>query len=184
MVAGPQAGRRVVLRRWTKNDLDAFADLNGDPQVMATIGPMMDRDASAHFLQRIDRHFDDHGFGLWCVDVEGEAVGFCGLMVPWFRDGVEIGWRLRSQWWGNGFASEAARCVLAYAFAEKPDGLGFDEVISFTAVTNTRSQRVMEAIGMSRVGDGDFDHPGVPESSPLRPHVLYQLPVGRYGSMS
>ncbi len=184
MAAGPQAGPRVGLRRWTSSDLDAFADLNGDSQVMATIGSVMDREASAAFLQRIDRHFDDHGFGLWCVEVDGDAVGFCGLMVPWFRDGVEIGWRLRSKWWGRGFASEAARLVLAYAFAEQPDGLGFGEVLSFTAATNERSQWVMQAIGMTRDVDGDFEHPGVPESSPLRPHVLYRMPVGRYRSMS
>lgn len=183
MADGPSPGSRVSLRRWTRADLDAFADLNGDPQVMATIGPVMDRESSSAFLQRIDRHFDDHGFGLWCVDVGGEAIGFCGLMVPWFRDGVEIGWRLRSKWWGKGFASEAARSVLAFAFADQPDGLGFDEVLSFTAATNERSQRVMQAIGMSRDVDGDFEHPGVPENNHLRPHVLYRLSVGRYRSM-
>ena len=116
--------------------------------------------------------------------MSGEAIGFCGLMVPWFREGVEIGWRLRSAWWGHGYASEAARQVLAYSFASTPNGLGFDEVISFTAATNERSQRVMKAIGMTHDDEGDFEHPGVPESSPLRPHVLYRIAAGRYRSMT
>jgi len=184
MSDGPMPGRRVTLRRWISGDLDAFADLNGDANVMATIGPVMDRAESAVFMQRINRHFADHGFGLWCVEVSGEAIGLCGLMVPWFREGVEIGWRLRSAWWGHGYASEAARQVLEYSFASTPNGLGLDEVISFTAATNERSQRVMKAIGMMHDSEGDFEHPGVPDSSPLRPHVLYRIAAGRYRSMA
>jgi RimJ/RimL family protein N-acetyltransferase len=163
---------RLRLRRWTDRDRPAFHALNCDPAVMATIGPVMSRAESDAFMNRIEARFDELGYGLWCVDLAGEPIGFTGLAVPWFRDGVEIGWRIRSPFWGKGYAPEAARACLTYAF----DVVGLDEVISFTAATNDRSRRVMEKLGMLRDEEGDFDHPGVPEASPLRPHVLYRLP--------
>jgi ribosomal-protein-alanine N-acetyltransferase len=162
---------RLLLRRWTERDRAAFHALNSDPVVMATIGPVMSRSESDAFLNRIEARFDEYGFGLWCVELNGEPIGFTGLAVPWFRDGVEVGWRLRSEHWGHGYAPEAARACLAYGF----DVVGLDEIISFTAATNTNSQRVMQKLGMVRDETADFEHPGVPDGSPLRPHVLYRL---------
>jgi RimJ/RimL family protein N-acetyltransferase len=166
---------RLLLRRWTERDRAAFHALNSDPAVMATIGPVMSRAESDAFMNRIEARFDEHGFGLWCVERvdggDGEPIGFTGLAVPWFRDGVEVGWRLRHEHWGHGYATEAARACLDLGFGP----LGLDEVISFTARTNVRSQRVMEKLGMTRDESGDFDHPSVPDGSPLRPHVLYRL---------
>ncbi len=162
---------RLVLRGWHESDREAFHAMNADPLVMATIGPVMTRAQSDAFMNRITHHFDEHGYGVWCVEFEGEPVGYTGFMVPWFRDGVEIGWRIRSEFWGRGFAPEAARECLRHGFVD----LGFDEIISFTAVTNWNSRRVMEKIGLMRDPDGDFDHPSVPDDSPLRPHVLYRL---------
>jgi ribosomal-protein-alanine N-acetyltransferase len=170
--------RRLVLRRWRDDDRHAFHALNSDPLVMATIGPMMSRAESDAFMNRIEQRFDEHGFGLWCVDRDGEVLGFTGLAVPWFRDGVEVGWRIRSEHWGNGYAPEAAIECLRFAF----DGVGLDEVISFTAVTNARSRRVMDKIGLHRDPEGDFDHPGVPDGSPLKPHVLYRISRMQYGT--
>jgi ribosomal-protein-alanine N-acetyltransferase len=131
----------------------------------------MSRGESDAFLNRIVQHFADHGFGVWCVELEGRAVGYTGFMVPWFRDGVEIGWRIMSECWGRGITPEAARECLRHGVED----LGFDEIISFTAVTNANSRRVMEKIGLVRDLDGDFDHPSLPEGNPLRPHVLYRL---------
>jgi RimJ/RimL family protein N-acetyltransferase len=175
---GPQPllrTERLVLRRWRDSDRAAFHALNSDPSVMATIGPVMSRPESDAFLNRIERRFDEFGFGLWCIDLDphgrGESIGFTGLSVPWFRDGVEVGWRLRSEYWRNGYATEAGGACLRFAF----DRLQLDEVISFTARSNTRSQSVMERIGMTRDESADFDHPSVPEGSPLRPHVLYRI---------
>jgi len=176
MAAVPAPTERLVIRNWVDDDAVAFAEMNGDPRVMATIGPVMDRSESDAMLRRVRRHIADQGFGLWCVDLDGEVIGFCGLSIPWFTEGVEIGWRLRSAFWGNGFATEAARSVLDHGF----DVLGLTEVISFTAETNVRSRRVMERIGLIRDPRGDFDHPGIPEHNPLRPHVLYRIDVERY----
>lgn len=162
---------RLTLRRWRGTDRAAFHDLNRDPAVMATIGPVMTRAESDAFMNRIEAHFDEYGYGLWCVDLDRESIGFVGLSHPWWRDGVEVGWRLRSAWWGHGYATEAARAALAFGF----ERAGLDSIISFTAATNERSQAVMRRIGLERVADADFDHPSVPDGSPLRPHVLYRL---------
>lgn len=164
---------RLLLRRWRTSDRSAFRALNADPAVMATIGQPMDDAQADALMDRIEVHFAAHGFGLWCVDLDGEPLGFTGLSRPWFRDGVEVGWRIRSEHWGQGYAPEAATACLGFAFEQ----LGLDEVISFTAASNHKSQRVMHKIGLTRVVDGDFDHPSVPDGSPLRAHVLYR--VGR-----
>lgn len=164
---------RLVLRRWKDSDRTAFHALNSDERVMATIGNPMTRAESDGFMNRIEQHFDEYGYGLWCVELGGESIGFTGLYHPWFRDGVEIGWRIGSEHWGRGYAPEAATEVLAFGFEQ----VGFDEIISFTAVSNTSSRRVMDKIGLTHDADGDFDHPGVPDGNPLRPHVLYRMGI-------
>lgn len=176
MAATTLRTERLVLRRWREADRDAFHALNSDPAVMETIGPPMSRAESDAFLNRIEARFDEQGYGLWCVEHDGAAIGFTGFMVPWFRDGVEIGWRIRSEHWGQGYAPEGARACLDHGFTAIDDGgLGFDEVISFTAATNASSRRVMEKLGLRHDADGDFDHPSVPVGDPLRPHVLYRI---------
>ena len=162
---------RLLLRAWRDDDRGAFHAMNADPDVMATIGPVMTRAQSDAFMNRIMQHFADHGYGVWCVEFDGRPVGYTGFMVPWFRDGVEIGWRIRSEYWGRGIAPEAAIECLRHGFEE----IGFDEIISFTAVSNTNSRRVMDKIGLRYDPDGDFDHPSVPDGSPLKSHVLYRL---------
>ena len=172
---------RLLLRRWSDADRAAFHALNADPAVMATIGPVMSRAESDAFLNRIEERFDRDGFGLWCVELDGKSIGFTGFMAPWFRDGIEIGRRIHSQHWGLGYAPEAAAACLEIGFARTWDGgFGFDEVISFTAATNAKSCRVMDKIGLVRDRDGDFEHPGLPEGHPLRPHVLYRIDADRY----
>ncbi len=169
------ATRRLLLRRWRPDDRPAFRQMNADPEVMAMLGPPLAPAQSDALLDHIEAQFVEHGFGLWCVDRAGECIGFTGLSIPGFRAGLEIGWRLRSAWWGQGYASEASRAVLACAFADPPAGLGLAEVLSFTATTNERSQRVMRAIGLERDLASDFVHPALPSGSPLGPHVLYRL---------
>ena len=171
---------RLVLRRWRDSDREAFFALNIDPEVMATIGPVMSRVESDAFMNRIENRFDEYGYGLWCVELNGEAIGFTGFMAPWFREGVEIGWRIRADHWGSGYATEAARECLRHGFVD----LGFPEVISFTAAINARSRRVMEKLGLEYDPSEDFEHPGVPEGSPLREHVLYRITASQYRDQS
>jgi RimJ/RimL family protein N-acetyltransferase len=168
---------RLLLRQWRDADLDPWAAMNADPEVMEHFPSVMTRQESAAFMTRIRAAIDDRGWGLWAVEVVGGApfIGFIGLqpvvdpVMPF--DGVEVGWRLARSAWGHGYASEGARAALAYAFEE----LSLPEVISFTSTTNERSQAVMRRIGLTRDPADDFDHPKVPEGSRLRRHVLYRL---------
>ena len=81
--------------------------------------------------------------------------------------GIEVGWRLARPAWHHGYATEAARAALTVAF----DGAGLAEIWSMTAVLNEPSQAVMRRLGLTEVAR--FDHPRVPENSPIRPHVTY-----------
>jgi RimJ/RimL family protein N-acetyltransferase len=128
-------------------------------------------------IARIQAHFDQHGFGLWAVEIPGVTpfAGFVGLTVPPFdapfTPCVEIGWRLAAEFWGQGYATEGAKAALAFGF----ESLGLDEIVSFTVPANTRSRRVMEKIGMTHDPREDFDHPLLPENHALRRHVLYRI---------
>lgn len=173
---------RLRLRRWRDDDLDAFAALNADPEVMEHFPSPLDRAESDALAARADRRFTDQGFGLWAVEVvETERfVGFTGLSQPgWdapFTPAVEVGWRLARDAWGRGYATEGARAALADGFARLP----VDEIVSFTTVANWRSRRVMETLGMRRRPEDDFDHPNLPTGHSMRRHVLYRLPHSVY----
>jgi len=167
---------RLILRRWRESDLEPFAALNADRDVMEFFPAKMERAASDDLAHRADRHLEEHRWGLFAVEVEGGEpfIGFVGLApvlppIP-CAPAVEVGWRLTAGVWGRGYAPEAARACLDYGFGE----LGFEEIVSFTSVVNKRSRRVMEKLGMTRDTAGDFDHPRVPEGV-LRRHVLYRL---------
>jgi len=170
---------RLLLRGWSQADRDGFAELNTDPVVMEHFPSTLTRAESDAFVDRVEAGFEEHGFGLWAVEVvvTGEFIGFTGLSVPRFHvawmDGrpqqpvVEVGWRLKRSAWGHGYASEAARAVLGLGFEE----FGLREIVSFTTLTNVRSQAVMRRIGMTRLVE--YAHP-VAGQEPL-PSVAYYL---------
>jgi RimJ/RimL family protein N-acetyltransferase len=168
---------RLRLRCWRDDDLEPFASLNADPRVMQHFPHALNREQSDLLAARIRKTLAEREFGLWAIDVPGIAdfIGFVGLSVPAFEAHftpcVEIGWRLAFEHWGSGYASEAARAALSYAFG----ALGLEEVVSFTVPANQRSIGVMERIGMTRSPADDFPHPSLPDGHPLRPHVLYRL---------
>ena len=165
---------RLLLRGWRPSDLEPFAALTADPEVMRYFPAPLTRRESDALAERASASLAERSWGLWAVERDGVFLGFTGLAVPrfaaHFTPAVEIGWRFARSAWGFGYATEAATAVLRFAFGE----LRLDEVVSFTAVQNRRSRAVMERIGMVRDEAGDFDHPSVPESSPLRRHVLYR----------
>ena len=168
-------GERVALRPWQDRDSDAFALMNADPRVMEFFVAPLSRAESDQLLSRMRAVINEHGWGWWCVDINGECAGFTGLSNPPyetpFTPCVEVGWRFRTQFWGHGYATEAARLALDYGF----DALQLKEIVSFTAEGNFRSRRVMERIGMQRDFAGNFDHPRIPQGHALRRHVLYRL---------
>ena len=167
---------RLVMRRWTDADREPFAAMNADPQVMAYFPARLTRTESDALVDRIEEQFDAYGYGLWALERrdDGAFLGFTGLAhvrpgLP-FSPALEVGWRLVAAAWGQGFATEAAREALRVGFESR-----HDEIVSFTAVVNAPSRRVMERLGMHRDPADDFDHPALANWSPLRPHVLYRL---------
>jgi ribosomal-protein-alanine N-acetyltransferase len=167
----------LVLRRWCERDRAPFAALNANPVVMEHFPAVLTRLESDAFVDRIEEHFDQHGWGLWAIEVVG-AESFVGYVGLWsavfeahFTPAVEVGWRLDRACWNRGYATEAARAVVAFGF----DVLAFDEIVSFTSTTNLRSQRVMQKLGMTHDPADDFDHPRLPPGHRLQHHVLYRL---------
>ncbi len=168
---------RLRLRRWLPEDRPEFARLNADPRVVEYLPKALSREESDSLADRIASHFEQHGYGLWAVEILGAAkfAGFIGLATPRFEAPftpcVEIGWRLAAEHWNRGYASEGARAALEFGLG--PVGLG--EIVSFTVPENVRSRRVMEKIGMQHSPADDFDHPVLPEGHRLRRHVLYRV---------
>lgn len=168
---------RLVLRGWRDEDLEPFAALNADPEVMEHFPALMSREESDAFVGRQVDGWAANGLGLWAVErVEGgEFLGFTGLTRPRFdapfMPAVEIGWRFARHAWGRGYATESARAALTFGF----EVVGLDEIVSFTSPANDRSWRVMERLGMTRDPADDFDHPRLPEGHRLRRHMLYRL---------
>jgi RimJ/RimL family protein N-acetyltransferase len=169
--------KRLLLRQWRDDDLDAFAALCVDPAAMQYLLPMPHRSDADAMAQRIQAHFSQHGFGLWAVELPGICafMGFVGLVnVPFtahFTPAVEFAWRLAPAFWGRGYATEAAAQALDDGFTR----LAWNEVVAYTVADNKRSWRVMQRLGMTRNADEDFDHPRVPLGHPLCRHVLYRL---------
>ena len=169
---------RHVLRRWREADLEPFAAINADPDVMRHFPSALTPEQSAAMVERVDGYFDGLGYGLWAVarvdrEVAGQFIGFVGLAPMHPRSpgagGVEVGWRLARSAWGHGFATEAAR-------ASVTDGIrrcGLDEIWSWTAVANTPSQAVMRRLGMREHTRGR--HPDLPADHPLAEHVTFHL---------
>ncbi|MCP4474331.1 MAG: GNAT family N-acetyltransferase [Gammaproteobacteria bacterium] len=131
------------------------------------------------FVEHIKRHYRQYGYALYAVELKqtGEFIGFVGLnhvnftipaFVPKKLPVAEIGWRLAADYWGQGFATEAAKAVLHYAFTK----LDLLEVVSFTSAINQPSCGVMEKIGLHHDEKDDFDHPKIDKNSRLYRHVL------------
>jgi RimJ/RimL family protein N-acetyltransferase len=167
---------RLILRTWREQDAEALYQINQDPRVVEFLPGMMTMDEVHAFMEHCNRGFIEHRFCLFAVELKAthELIGYIGLNIPnWqahFTPCVEIGWRLGSQYWGQGYATESARAVLHYGFHD----IGLDEIVSFTVPANVRSIRVMEKIGMQRDLTGDFAHPKLAAGHPLSKHVLFR----------
>ena len=175
---------RLILRNWTKEDIEPFAALNQDPRVMEFFPGLISRQDSDQFVKIVSDHISEFGWGFWAASLieTGEFIGFIGLknvsFPAHFTPAVEVGWRLAFEHWGKGYATEGAKAALKYAF----ETLQLGEVISFTTTQNIRSRHVMEKIGMYHDPKDDFYHPKLPEEHPLRRHVLYRLKNNVYKS--
>lgn len=168
---------RLTLRQWMEEDKAPFAALNACPETMQYFPNTFSEEESNAFVEKTMKVLDDKGYGLFAVEnfETEEFLGFVGLNEPTFdapfTPCIEIGWRLHKDHWGKGYATEAAKAVLALAF----ERLNLTEIVSFTSPLNTPSVKVMEKIGMTRDESGDFDHPNIEDGSPLKKHILYRI---------
>jgi RimJ/RimL family protein N-acetyltransferase len=168
---------RLVLRRWTDADREAFAQINADPEVMRYRLRPLSRQDSDKLLDAIEACFDENGFGQWAVQrtADDRLIGFIGLEMASedmpFRPLVHIGWHLAVDAWHYGYATEGAAAVLDFAF----DEVGLSEIVAHTNARNERSQAVMRRLGMRHDPADDFDGPWYPSEHEHRRFVLYRL---------
>lgn len=164
---------RVGLRRFLPADLEPFARINSDPQVMEFLPQLLSLEECRDYMERINGRIEIQGFGFWAAEhlKDRQLMGFVGLTeVSYptdFTPAVEIGWRLAVPYWGQGLATEAARACLQFGFEQAK----LQQIVSFTTPLNRRSRRVMQRLGM--VYRGPFEHPLLPAGHRLRRHVLY-----------
>lgn len=167
---------RLVLRSWREDDATAFHAINSDPEVMATLGPVMSLDEVGALIVRMQGIEANHGHCFWAMERRDDErlIGWCGAIVgsagP-IAGKREIGWRMARNCWGQGFVTEAARATVGWLFANRAD----ESLWAITTPGNCRSRAVMERLGMAHRSELDFDHPGVAANDPLLRHVAYEL---------
>lgn len=166
---------RLTLREWVTGDLEPFAAMSADPQVMRWLGGCLSREEAAAYVTRAALSFSTLGMGRFAIERRSDEafVGACGLMpgrsdLP-IAPYVDIGWRLAPAAWGHGYATEAAAAVLDDGFQR----LGLNEIAAITMQANVRSRAVMERVGMARDPASDFDDPALAHSEDPRT-VVYR----------
>ena len=165
---------RLGLRQWKNSDLSPFAEMNADKQVMEYFPNIMSLTETQSMMLRIQQHHKDYGYGLYATEIldTKEFIGFIGFSTPRFEAAftpcVEIGWRLIASSWNKGYCTEGALGCLDYY----RDNLKKNEIYSWTSVLNKPSERIMQKIGMLKIGE--FFHPLLDKESPLAQHVLYK----------
>jgi ribosomal-protein-alanine N-acetyltransferase len=168
---------RLTLRAWKDEDRAPYFELASDPMVMQYLTPLATREASDAWIDRHRVQLAAHGFAYWAVELRetGHLVGAVGLSrvtyEAHFTPAIGVGWRLAQQYWGKGYASEAAETALRYGFEE----LGLEEIVAVTLPANMRSQQVMRRLGMTYSPADDFDHPRWPEGHPLRQCIMCRM---------
>jgi RimJ/RimL family protein N-acetyltransferase len=160
---------RLLLRPWRETDVPAYARIIRDPEVLrywgsgvryrvkravaALVAAVSDIEAR-RAITALTHHWQHHGFGMWAVEDRdgGALIGSIGLTTldDWSADStnVEFGWLLARPVWGRGFAAEAGRASLAYAF----DEMGLPRIVNVTLAANTRARRAVERLGFVFVG--------------------------------
>ena len=161
---------------WRETDLSPFAEQNSDADAMRfLLSGAMTRAESDAYAARVQQHHAIHGIGKFALELPGVApfIGAVGLQhvgyEASFTPAVEVAWRLHRRYWGQGYATEAARAAINDGF----ERLGLTEIVAITALSNLPSQSVMQRLGMTR--SIEFDHPRMPEGHHLRRHILYRV---------
>ena len=173
--AGIETGR-LLLRDWRESDIEPFIRHTNVPAVMRWLGGVRpEAEIRQIIADRLMRWQEERGFTFWAVErkADGALLGFCGLKIADTPDSpidgeYEVGWRLREDAWGQGYAREAATASLDFAF----DRLDAKQVVAITFVQNEASWGLMKRLGMRRREDLDYDDPRFPE---LNPTIVYSI---------
>ena len=165
------------MRVWEQSDLQLYTDMNSDSEVMKYF-PEKFRPGSEQSLKSVNnfmKHYEDHGFTYFATDYlpDNTFIGFIGMKwieyEVFFGPAIDIGWRLRKEYWGKGLATEGAKACLEYYF----QNFNQTRIVSLTPVKNYASEKVMKKIGMKKVST--FKHPLIDQNDNLCEHVLYEV---------
>jgi len=140
--------KRLILRPMRTTDIDSLHLIFTDPKVMASFGgDLLNRDQMQRWLARNLDHQNRYGYGLFSVILKesDELIGDCGLEQMESEGATELGYDFRSDYWNQGYATEAACAVRDYAF----DVLQLPQLISLIRIGNLASRRVAEKVGMT-----------------------------------
>jgi len=147
---------RLILRQFTSDDLNAYANIMGDYEVGRQFpkGEGYTREESTRSLDILMKHWKNHGFGIWAiVQKEDETlIGRCGLNLIDETSEVEVDFLLARSYWGKGCATEAAKAALEYGF----ETLKLDRIIALSRPDNAASRKVIEKIGMRYMGEAKY----------------------------
>lgn len=165
------------LRPWQDCDIKPFTEMSDDPDVMQYLLPFSPQFTPEDWINKQTECLYQHGFCYWALErvSTGEFIGTAGLNPvsynAHFTPAIEVGWRLSRTFWGKGYATQAAKMAINFAFTT----LNLPEVVAVTVTNNRRSRSVMERLGMSFDPAENFLHPKVPDGHPLQAHVLYRI---------
>ncbi|MCT2401318.1 GNAT family N-acetyltransferase [Novosphingobium mangrovi (ex Huang et al. 2023)] len=167
---------RLVLRDWAPGDIDRFVEGTNTPAVMRWLGGLLDTAKIDMLESRLMAFQVEYGHTFWIVErkQDGEILGFCGLKrvdAPnsTIAGEFEIGWRLREDAWGKGYAKEAATASLTAGF----ERFGARTIYAITVIGNTASWGLMKRLGMAR--REDLDYPDSRFELPLRDTIVYSI---------
>ena len=174
---------RLRLRNWREGDDERLHIHCNTPAVMRWLGGVRSREQMRESAERLTRLQEERGHTFWVLERKADDafLGFCGLKIANARDSkvageIEIGWRLRQDVWGQGYAKEAATASLDHAFGP----LGAQRVIAITFEGNEASWGLMKRLGMQRRADLDYVDPDWPEE--MNPTIVYMIEADQWRS--
>ena len=173
---------RLGFRKWRKEDFEEFAKLNADEDVMEHFPEILSKDEVEEFIEKLRNHFTKNGYTYYATEIleTKEFIGMIGLAFQEYKSkftpAIDIGWRLKRNAWGKGYATEGAKRCLEYAFNE----LTISKIISVCTIKNKSSENVMRKIGMTK--KGEFSHPELINYPDYKKHLCYEISKNTKGS--
>ncbi|MEO6040754.1 MAG: GNAT family N-acetyltransferase [Croceibacterium sp.] len=169
---------RLVIRQWRDDDLQLWLEHLNTPEVKAHLGGVQLSETVAERLAKAKQAWADDGFAFLAVELiqSGRFLGTVGIgriandgVPAALSDALQVGWQLRQDAWGHGYATEAASAMLSWGFAT----LGLPGVYAQTSESNPASWRIMKKLGMERLPELDYDAPDYPPED--NPTMIYGL---------